>query len=192
VATGRKNLYNHPIAKDLIINPGKTAKITRQISKFTLNNKKSKIELRYPDGKAADKVKYSKKGASIEDDEVYEKTDSGWDWNAPQETETPVPETQTPPASATENKDLVSQETITENTESTAEQTPTDSLENTEKTSNSETFENSAPDQNQSMVLGTSTEKENHPAIETAKKSWYVKALESANLFINKIILLFL
>ena len=187
VATGSKNLYNHPITKDLMIAPGKIAKITRQISKFILNNKKSKIELRYPNEEVADKVKYNKKGG-VENDEVYEKTGNGWDWVAPEQTEIPVPVTQTMQASAMENKELVPQETNTEVIENSAEQTPTNPLENNKEDSSSASLERSSPDQNQSMVLGTSTEKENRPTIETAKKHWYVKVLESVNLAINKII----
>ncbi len=187
VATGAKTLYNHPITDNLMISPGKTAKITRKISKFNLNNKKSKIELRYPDGEVAAKVKYNKKGG-VENDEVYEKTGNGWDWVAPEQIEIPVPATQILQVNATENKDLVPQETITEITENATGQTPTDSLENTEETSNSKSFENSSPDQNQSIVLGTSTEKDNHPATQAVKKHWYVKALENINLAINKII----
>ncbi len=80
VATGSKNLYNHPITKKLTIDPGETLKITRKISKFTLNNKKSKIELRYPNGKVADKIKYDKGKKSVEDDEIYEDTENGWQW----------------------------------------------------------------------------------------------------------------
>lgn len=80
VATGSKNLYNHPITKKLTINPGETLKITRKISKFTLNNKKGKIELRYPNGKVADKLKYDKGKESVSDDEVYEETAEGWQW----------------------------------------------------------------------------------------------------------------
>jgi hypothetical protein len=80
VATGSKKLYNHPITKKIVINPGKSLKITRKISKFTLNNKKCKIELRYPNGKVADKVKYNLGQKSVKDDEIYEETENGWQW----------------------------------------------------------------------------------------------------------------
>ncbi|MFA5777359.1 MAG: lamin tail domain-containing protein [Parcubacteria group bacterium] len=79
IATGWDNLYNHPISKDLIIKPGKSKEITKKYSAFALNNKQTKIELRYPDGTVASKVKYSKK-EGVEDDEVYEKGESGWEW----------------------------------------------------------------------------------------------------------------
>jgi len=81
VATGWKNLYNHPIKEDFIINPGKTKILTREYSAFALNNKKGKIELRYPDGEVADKLKYDKKKESVADDEVYRKVKKKkWGW----------------------------------------------------------------------------------------------------------------
>lgn len=80
VATGSKKLYNHPITEDFVIEKEESKKLTRDICKFTLNNKKNKIELRYPDGKVADKVKYKKEGRSVEEDEIYEKTQNGWQW----------------------------------------------------------------------------------------------------------------
>lgn len=83
VATGWKELYNHPINKKLIIKPGETRELTRKYSAFTLNNKQTKIELRRPDGSIASKVKYSKK-EGIQDDETYEKTENGWQWIASQ------------------------------------------------------------------------------------------------------------
>jgi len=85
IATGSKTLYNHPINKDFIIKPGKTKKITRKHSLFTLNNKKGVIELRYPNGEVASRVKYDKKKESVKDDEVYELSGKKWQWNAPPE-----------------------------------------------------------------------------------------------------------
>lgn len=80
IATGTKKLANHPIREKIIIKKGKTKEITRQFSSFSLNNKKAKIELRYPDGKVASKLKYDHGKVSIEEAEVYEKTKSGWVW----------------------------------------------------------------------------------------------------------------
>lgn len=79
VATGWKESYNHPINKKLVLKPGETRELTRKYSAFTLNNKQTKIELRRPDGSMAAKIKYSKK-EGIEDDEIYEKTENGWEW----------------------------------------------------------------------------------------------------------------
>lgn len=83
IATGWKSMMNHPISEDFIIKGGKEKEITREISKFTLNNKKTKIELRYPDGEVADKMKYkSEKG--IGEDEVYAKVKGKWMWELSQ------------------------------------------------------------------------------------------------------------
>ena len=84
IATGnKKTLTNHPINVDLIIKPGKEIKLTHVYSKFTLHNKASHIELRYPNGKVASHMKYATMDKSIADDEIYEKTKSGWVWKKP-------------------------------------------------------------------------------------------------------------
>jgi hypothetical protein len=80
VATGWKNLYNHPIAKDFILKPGEKKTLGRNVSGFALNNKKAKVELRYPDGKIASKTKYDKKTETVKEGEVYEKTGTQWAW----------------------------------------------------------------------------------------------------------------
>jgi len=75
-----RTLTNHPIYEDFFIRPGKVKKIMRNLSKFSLNNKKCRIELRYPDGKIAYKIKY-KREDGIKDDEIYEKMKGGkWQW----------------------------------------------------------------------------------------------------------------
>jgi hypothetical protein len=80
VATGWKNLYNHPIDKDFILKPGEKKTLGRDVSGFALNNKKTKVELRYPDGKIASKTKYDKKTETVKEGEVYEKTGTKWAW----------------------------------------------------------------------------------------------------------------
>lgn len=79
VATGSKKLVNHPIAESFVLKKKETKELTREFSKFSLNNKEGKIELRYPDGKVADKIKY-KKDAGIEEDEKYTKESGKWEW----------------------------------------------------------------------------------------------------------------
>ncbi|EKE25397.1 MAG: hypothetical protein ACD_5C00179G0010 [uncultured bacterium] len=81
IATGSssKKLVNHPIREDFEIGKNKTKEITREISSFSLNNKKGKIELRYPDGEVASKVKY-KKEDGIKEGEIYERNKDGWEW----------------------------------------------------------------------------------------------------------------
>jgi hypothetical protein len=84
IATGWKSLVNHPIRDDFIIKPGKSKKLTKKISAFTLNNSQGKIELRYPNGETAQKLKYNRKKDKIEDDEVFEMKGKNWNWNKPQ------------------------------------------------------------------------------------------------------------
>ncbi len=79
VATGAKNLYNHPITKNFIFKAGEQKKLTRDFCAFSLGNKQAKIELRYPNGKVADKVRYDH-GNSILEDELYQKEDNIWQW----------------------------------------------------------------------------------------------------------------
>lgn len=82
IATGWKKLVNHPITEKIEIKAGKKKEITRESSKFTLNNKKAEIELRYPDGKTAYKMKYKKEDKGIAEGEVYVKEKGGWTWVA--------------------------------------------------------------------------------------------------------------
>jgi hypothetical protein len=99
IATGWKNLYNHPIKKDFILKAGETKKLTRKLSAFSLGNKQAKIELRYPDGKVADKVKYDRKNDSVSEDELYQKAGSSWEWILPQKNvEEKQADTETKPA----------------------------------------------------------------------------------------------
>jgi hypothetical protein len=81
IATGtsKEKLTNHPIENDFVIKSKKSRKITRKQSKFSLPNKKGRIEIRYPDGSVAVKLKYKKEGG-IGDDEVYEKQKKKWVW----------------------------------------------------------------------------------------------------------------
>jgi len=83
IATGWKNLYNHPIKKDFVIKKGETKKLTRKICAFTLNNEKTKLELRSPDGKVAQKIKYNRKNNKIEEDEIFEINGKDEAWTKP-------------------------------------------------------------------------------------------------------------
>lgn len=84
IATGWKNLYNHPIRENFEIKKGKTKKLERDICAFTLANTQTKIELRSPDGKIVQKIKYDRQENKIEEDEIYEKNEDGWEWLAPE------------------------------------------------------------------------------------------------------------
>jgi hypothetical protein len=125
VATGWKNLYNHPINKKFVLKAGETKKLTRDFCAFSLGNKQAKIELRYPNGKVADKLKYDRKDDSISEDELYRKDGNDWQWTNDQnnaETET-LPNTKIISQNNTEVA-AIGQETAPNNSEGDANSTP--------------------------------------------------------------------
>jgi hypothetical protein len=75
VAMGWDSLVNHPIREDFILKPGKSKKLTQKICAFSLNNTKTKIELRDPSGKVVQKIKYDRTKNKIEEDETYQAGD---------------------------------------------------------------------------------------------------------------------
>ncbi|MDD5083807.1 MAG: lamin tail domain-containing protein [Candidatus Moranbacteria bacterium] len=82
IATGttKKTLTNHPIEESLIIKPGKELTLTHDITAFSLPNKGGFIELRQPDKKAADTLRYAKAGG-VKEDEYYQKSKhKTWAW----------------------------------------------------------------------------------------------------------------
>ena len=80
IATGWKTLTNHPIREDFFIQPKQEARLTRAFSLFTLPNQKSKIELRAPDGKVLQKIKYQLE-KSITEESIYQKEKGKrWTW----------------------------------------------------------------------------------------------------------------
>jgi hypothetical protein len=80
IATGWKNLVNHPIRDDFIIKPDQEIKLTRANSLFTLPNQKGKVELRAPDGKVLQKIKYKLKESAAEDAAYRKKKGKRWNW----------------------------------------------------------------------------------------------------------------
>lgn len=84
VATGWENLYNHPINFDFEIKSGKERELTREFSVFSLNNQKTKIELRYPDGQVAYAMKYKNKESAEEGEFYIKKKNGGWNWIFPE------------------------------------------------------------------------------------------------------------
>lgn len=78
IATGWKTLSNHPIREDFLIKPKSEARLTRAFSLFSLPNQKGKIELRAPDRKTLQDIKY-KFEKSIAEDAVYQK-EKGAPW----------------------------------------------------------------------------------------------------------------
>lgn len=81
IATGSgEKMYNHPISDGIILDAGETKTITREMSKFFLNNKAGKIALVSPDGKMIDDLEYEKE--KIAEGEAYAKIDGEWQWIA--------------------------------------------------------------------------------------------------------------
>jgi len=94
IATGLdKKMFNHPISGELAINSGENKTVTREFSKFSLNNKAGKVQLVAPDGKIIDEVEYSKdppassrqasRAGKIGEDEAYVKINGQWQWILP-------------------------------------------------------------------------------------------------------------
>jgi hypothetical protein len=91
IATGSGDkIFNHPISGEISVDPGGTKTITREFSKFSLNNKAGKVQLVIPDGKVIDEIEYSKdppdslrdskRAGKIAEDEAYAKMDGEWMW----------------------------------------------------------------------------------------------------------------
>ncbi|NTU66828.1 MAG: PKD domain-containing protein [Candidatus Moranbacteria bacterium] len=78
MVTGQNVLLNHVILSDFEIDAGKTKKMTREYTLFSLGNKAGNLELRYPSGKAAAKISYAKD--NIEKGEIYQKLNGQWNW----------------------------------------------------------------------------------------------------------------
>ena len=94
IATGRKKLINHPINSDVFLNPNETREITHADAFFYLNNSAMKLELRYPNGKTADKLTYKKE--KIAEGEIYKKINKQWAWvNTQKNTEVEQSNTET-------------------------------------------------------------------------------------------------
>lgn len=78
IATGWKKMYNHSIKKDFKIKSKQIKKLTRQDCAFSLNNTRSKIELKSPDKETVQKIKYQSKKNKIVEDEIYKKVKNQW------------------------------------------------------------------------------------------------------------------
>lgn len=87
IATGWKKLVNHPIRESFVIPKKSSRNITHASSAFTLPNEKGRIELRSPDGKTVQKLKYNLKGKSAEEDaRLVKEKGKKWEWIARQGT----------------------------------------------------------------------------------------------------------
>lgn len=82
IATGstEKKLVDHPINGSFVIPAKGEKRLTRKDSRFTLPNKKGRIELRTPDGETIQEIKY-KENQNIPEDIVYRKEKGQkWQW----------------------------------------------------------------------------------------------------------------
>ena len=206
IATGTKNLVNHPITKDFKLKPGKSKEITRKYALFTLGNKVSKIELRMPNGKAIQKIKYDRKDDSISEDETYEKNEDGWGWNKPltnvDETKTDAdagaihesplpPEEESAPVENTTDINLTQQEILSSIGKYSA------SPVWQEKQKNKIILLTAGTDvkppeiffQNQPQVLGAWTMKKSVPPKDSEEwwEDWWIKINSNLNRILNKI-----
>lgn len=80
IATGWKKLANHPIRESFVIAPKSEARLTREFSLFTLPNEKGRIELRAPDGKVLQDIKYKLEKSAEEDAVYFKKKGKRWAW----------------------------------------------------------------------------------------------------------------
>lgn len=81
IATGWKKLVNHPIRESFVIPKKSKRDITHAFSAFTLPNEKGRIELRSPDGKTVQKLKYNLKGKSAEENaRLVKEKGKKWEW----------------------------------------------------------------------------------------------------------------
>ncbi|MFA6383685.1 MAG: lamin tail domain-containing protein [Parcubacteria group bacterium] len=195
IATGSKKLVNHPITKDFKLKKGESKKITRKYSKFALTNTKGKIEIRYPNGKTAAKLKYEEE--KIADDAIYKKVDKKWAWVTPPST----------------NKIAVSENPVV-TIQPAIENTSTQIQNNLGKYSGNPQWQNKKDNKiilasyasklsvpkSQSRVLGASiiNDSENYftfTPLVPKEKHWALKFLEnigiSINSLLNKFVLLF-
>ncbi len=74
IATGtkKKSIANHPIREEFVVAPKSVKRLTRTHSLFTLGNERGHIELRAPDGKVIQHLKY-KFDKGLADDTVLKK-----------------------------------------------------------------------------------------------------------------------
>lgn len=134
IATGWKSLANHPVREDFIIAPKSEAKLTRTHSLFTLPNQKGRVELRAPNGKALQKIKY-KLDTSVGEEIVYRKEKGRrWEWiedesrirnqESWENAAETIPETTVPEEIQTPEEDIAPEAMTLEETEKETEEQP--------------------------------------------------------------------
>ena len=111
IATGWKKLVNHPIRESFVIKAKSKRFLTRDFSAFTLPNEKGKIELRSPDGKTVQKMKYNLKGESAEENaKIMKEKGKKWEWYAGQSTDDSQPSSALTSEEQSNTPDIISPE----------------------------------------------------------------------------------
>ncbi len=123
VATGSRSsrLTNHPIYKKFIIPAHHSRRLTNQYAHFILANKKTTIELRYPNGKVAYRLRYKFKNGkkNIPEEAIYfKKKGQRWQWRIKNNEEERTKNTKSSSTSIAKNKNqlltISSSETVSD------------------------------------------------------------------------------
>lgn len=209
IATGWEKLTNHPITESFEIKKNQEREITREFSKFTLNNKKSEIELRYPDGEVANNLKYNKKKSSIAEGEIYQKAKGKkWEWILQKNNKKPVTQSSAENISLVETEEPKEIDTAIEAYVQEKASQPEENLDNLvgkfsprknlkqdieskilgfRDSKSSSGFTRKFASLNQSFVLGISTSKATRLAIK--EDTFLNKYLHKINQYLNQFIL---
>ncbi len=190
IATGWKKLVNHPIKNSVVIAPKSTITLTREHALFTLPNQKGKIELRAPDGKTLQTIKYKLPRAVGEDVTYTKEKGKRWAWQdtTPRTTEKNTP---TPPQS----EEMLPPDETSALSLSTVSPTPSDVPDELENTALPEALppeeEHDIPDDAQVLGATTTTPSqappasEIHPKNERSFSSWFEYIFNEMNARLN-------
>lgn len=80
IATGWKDLANHPVRDSFVVPAKSSVKLTRKTALFTLPNAKGRVELRAPDGKTLQEIEYKLKKSAEENAAYIKKKGVRWQW----------------------------------------------------------------------------------------------------------------
>ena len=80
-----KRYVNHRITETLVVKPGESVRLTRENAAFSLGNTRQYIELRSPQGKTVQSIRYKLEKSAPENAEFFKSPDSLWQWNIPAE-----------------------------------------------------------------------------------------------------------
>ena len=80
-----KRFVNHRITGSLLVKPKGTIRLTRKHAAFTLGNTRQYLELRDPQGKTVQRIRYKLDKSAPDDAEFFKSSDGRWQWNIPAE-----------------------------------------------------------------------------------------------------------